>query len=1187
MSTIRRPDRPGGHDRPGGSSATPRDVVAECWNEVLDGRYDEAEDVGFVSAGGNSLRAARLTALLGQRCGVDVPVGLLLRENISMARLRRFVRAAPHRPDRAGDPVGTTAHSSPLAAEQHRLWAHAQLHPHTAAYNVVGALRLAGRLLLPPLRDGLRQLAERHDVLRARLVAGPDGDPAWQYARDGRLPLEVHVAPADLTDTATAEFVGRAAAAVIPMSEAPLARASLLLSPDHTNACLVLTLNHIIADQTTVDLLLSELADRYSAAREGTVRTPDAAPSFARYAHHADAERRGPRHAEDLGYWRQRLADLPVEMPMPMRRRRPAVPSFQGEAVTHVFDAAVGTRLDARLREHAMTPMSFVLACVAAVASAWSGQHDVVLGVPFSRRRSPEENRLAGLLLSTLPLRITVDPGSSVPALAAQVMRGYVEAVEHAAPTFDAIIDALGIPSASGRNPVFQIWVNDLTDVAPPPRFSGLRTTDQPPPMTSALFDLGWYLSRHEVGYRLQLVRDVELYTAAVAAELLNQVVRLAESAIDHPERSIGAIDLVGTRAKRTLPDPRSVPDAPPDGEDPASAVLATAARFPSRAAIVSPEVTVTYRELSEAVRRTARALDEAGVPHRATVEVAARRCADLPVALLGTWLHGACPALVDVAVPEARIAAARSAIGAAPRLAPAPAWSAEPCLTVPDLPAAPPDDDGTRPSHVLFTSGSTGLPLGVRVPHGPLQRFMGWYTATFGLGPHDRFGLIAGVGHDPVLRDILAPLYVGAQLHVPPPTALTNPVALFDWLARCRVTVVHATPALLELLLAAHHDRARRLTALRLVVCGGAPLHAGLARRVRQLTDAVLVNAYGTTETPQIAACEIVAPAGAPPDEYLADSAVLPVGHGVADHQVLVMTAQGMQAPPGHRGEVTVRGRYLATGYLGPTGAAQRFLPDPAGVPGVRCYRTGDLGYVDLAGRLVVTGRADRQVSIDGVRIELEELEHVALSYPGIGTAVASVRAGADGDRLVLHVVPAPGCAPTADGLRRRLRGTLPRQAIPSIITVVDQVRLNVNHKLDPAPNPDPAPVRDAVGAAAPGTALAQRLSALVRSLLGHPIDPDENFFDAGMTSMTLVRFHAGLVRELRLELPVTVLFTHVTLRALSRYLAGDEQPAADTGRVGPVPDRRAGTSAALGEMASAMRRARARVRDAGTGGP
>jgi len=1271
-----------GADVRGGS-----DDVSRLWWGLLGTPGTERDEAaGFLNLGGHSLLAGRLVAELRAGLGVDVPLAALLGENASLAVLRGLVESLEvRRPAGAAtvghvEPVGHGARgTSRLAPGQHALWVRSQLLADPGGYNVVGAVRLGGVVDPAAMRAALADVVARHDALRAGVPGysgtpgsvGSDGGPLLVFADACDAVLEVRTAAGPLDAAAVDGFVASLARRTIPLDRAPLLTAGLLLPPDGgPGGCLVLALHHIVSDQQTLDLVLAGLAGAYSARLRGSAPRWGPAPSFAAYAEAQAGAAGGPDWTADLAYWRGLLADVPPVTLLPFHLADPAVPSTAGERVAVVLDTGTSARVDAFGRERAVTPATLFVACVAVVLSAWSAQSTVVVGTPASRRYAELERDLVGFLLATLPLRVDVGAQPDVAALLGHVRERYAGALEHSTATFEAIVEALGVPASPVRNPLFQVWVNDMTQAAPAPAFGGVPAShlDVVPP--AALFDLNFYLHRPD-GYRVELVYATGRYPAGVARELLEQVVRVLRQVVTtRGSAPLSRLRLAGEGdvpaagdAGVLVPTAATTPAAAPRMLD---AVRATAARVPHSVAVSDAAGGVSYADLVGEVDRLAAGAAGAGATGGDLVLVHAERSRWLPVALLGLWAAGATAVLVDAALPALvrrgyeetvrprwtlRLPGADGGFHLAPggglHLAPGGLQLARSAAAEPlRLPGA---------SHALFTSGTTGRPAAVAVPPSALAGTLGWYLETFAPSGRDRVALLAGLGHDPVLRDMLVPLMAGGTLVVPPDDVFASPERLFTFVREARVTILHATPALLGLLVAGglvaggpHHpvqpadgqvQPAAGLADLRLVLCGGAPLTARLVRALRRLTPARVVNAYGTTETPQVASCQVVAEAGEPLPAGVPDQAVLPVGAGVGGAELVVVDATGALAGIGQLGEVVVRSPHLALGYAGDSGDAGRFVPDPAGRPGYRAYHTGDLGRRDPWGGVHLDGRLDRQVLVDGFRVAPEQVEAAALGLPHVADALVTLRSTPAGEVLVLQVVaaaagglssgqgssrqpPPGGLSPdqlppdqlppdqllpgrlSADEVRARLRGVLPPYAVPADIRVVPRLGTDHNHKVAAAPDDavPPAPGVPAPpdgydrpggydrpdGAGTPGAVVAE-LSRLVREVTGRDLPPHENFLDGGLSSVGLVRLHALLSQRLAVELPVTALFQHPNLAALARYLA--HRGAGDGARdPEPAPTGNRETVSA-GSRQAAMVGSREAVpagaRDAGAAGP
>jgi acyl-coenzyme A synthetase/AMP-(fatty) acid ligase len=428
----------------------------------------------------------------------------------------------------------------------------------------------------------------------------------------------------------------------------------------------------------------------------------------------------------------------------------------------------------------------------------------------------------------------------------------------------------------------------------------------------------------------------------------------------------------------------------------------------------------------------------------------------------------------------------------------------------------------------VSFTSGTTGRPKGIVTAHAPLPHFIDWHVAQHGLARTDRFSMLSGLAHDPLLRDLFTPLSIGAVLCIPAAAALQQPDTLAAWLAAQTVSVAHLTPALGDLI-ATGCGRTLRLEALRHLFWGGELLTARTIAPLREVApQAQQVNFYGTTETPQAMAHWPV-PAG-----RLAHAQ--PVGRGIADAQLLLLRPDGSQAGIGESAEIWIRTPYLALGYLDDAALTEvRFVRNPFSTdPHDRCYRTGDLGRHDSDGNVVVLGRIDDQINVRGLRVEPAEIERVAQSVPGVDRALVRplrngpVKDGATDAALLLYYSCRAGAEVAPAALESRIRQALPSAMWPRAVLNVRAFTLLPNGKVDlrALPSIEQAGRPTAPSAAdhdAPRGATESAIAQVWQELLGvGRLSRADNFFDLGGHSLLAVRAAYAIEQRcgLRLEL-------------------------------------------------------------------
>jgi amino acid adenylation domain-containing protein len=1105
---------------PADSAAEPAaDPLAGMWAMAVTDTGYTAED-GFLSLGGQSLQAAGLVAGIRTEFGVDLGISALLKDNLSLRAVREIVAAGAPAARRAV--AGAPVERWPLTPAQRRLWLLSRLAPESAAHNVVGALCFGGTPSADAIKAAVTATVRRHDSLCARLPDPDAEEPGWVVDGVPEVPVLSESVAGVLDDDAVVAFARRIGGEPITMDTAPLVRAGVAVTDAGDRACLVLSLHHLVADQVSLDLLFDDVVLAYRGDRP-----TEPAPSFGTYAQAAVEEVGGAAWSRDLAYWRRLLAGVPTEVRLPFRMPG-ATRSDPPRRTVVSLEPPGGPSLGDRLRHRAVTPFTFVVTAISVVVAAWSAQATVVVGTPAVRRRSAAENRLVGFLLSTLPIRVDVGAHRDFASLLDHVRDRCSEAMEHDTPPFDAIVDALGVPTDPARNPVFNVWINDVSGAARPREGATPVERIALPPM-GALFELNFYLHQDENGYRLELVHSARGIPPQVADELVRQV-RLVAAAVEEPAVPLRELSLVTAEAERSGATFERVVPGLPASADLVRTFFDTAAVRPGEPALVVPGHTVSYAELGARVDRLAALLAASGVLGGDLVEIRADRSAHLPVALLSAWRAGAVVALLDSALPADRLARMHTALGARWVLTLPSRWDHEPELRV----AAPSGRSLEGASHILFTSGTSGKPDAVVTSRSAFAAAMSWYVAEVSAGPADRFAMLSGAGHDPVLRDALAPLLSGGTLVVPSPQVFAGPAALTGFLRDSRVTVLHTTPALLEMIVAAP-NAAEALATVRVVVSGGERFSTGLLRRLRKHSAVSLVNVFGTTETPQVATWYEA------PDPDVLPVGGVPIGVDRGTAVAVVVTPGGGLAGVGQRGEVLLRGRYLAEGYL--TGDRRRaFTGDPGAQPGVRAFRTGDLGRLDPWGRVHLDGRADRQVQINGFRVELAEVEMAALQVSGVSQAAAAMVATPVGDVLALWVVPVAGRECDGRTVRRKMRQVLPAHAVPVRVEVVPALKATVNHKVLPGGTAG-SPVTPAKEV--PGDGLLDVVLRQLQHLLGRDVFADENFFEAGLNSISILRLHSHLVRELEAELDVADLFAYPSAATLARRLETGEGPA------------------------------------------
>jgi len=582
-----------------------------------------------------------------------------------------------------------------------------------------------------------------------------------------------------------------------------------------------------------------------------------------------------------------------------------------------------------------------------------------------------------------------------------------------------------------------------------------------------------------------------------------------------------------------------------------------------NRTALVCGDRRISYGELDERAEQIADALQRGGVRHRDTVGLYAQRSPEAIAAILGILKAGAVYVPFDSSYPRQLLR--QIYLDSAPTLMlvdrrelsdDAPFWdgnalgiNADRGEDRPLLVAwARPSAQASDPAYVMYTSGSTGNPKGVVVPHRAVLRLV--LGNNFAKLDADEVLLqLAPLTFDASTFEIWGALLNGGTLAIPS-TARPSLDEIAQTIRRHRVSTLWLTAGLFNLMVDHCIDG---LKPLRQLLAGGDVLSPSHVRKVlAAMPHCRLINGYGPTENTTFSCCYTI-PADPPPQGSI------PIGKAILHTELYILDEARQPVADGAAGELYVGGAGLAHGYMNrPLLTAEKFVPNPfSSVPGARLYRTGDQVRRLADGNLEFLGRADRQVKINGKRVELDALEACLRRNALVADAAAVCFVGADEQRRIAAFATLVHADPAAtDSLRSFLRQELPDYMMPSVLKVLDALPLGPTGKVDRARLPVPSmaggrPLPETRPAAP--TDVESVLLRLWRQVLGTDgVRSHDNFFDLGGNSMQLIKVHALLQSALGRTVPLMDLFEYPDISTLAMRL-GQQRPPQTTPMLTP----------------------------------
>jgi amino acid adenylation domain-containing protein len=1047
----------------------------------------------------------------------------------------------------------------PLSFAQQRLWFLDHLEPGTAAYNMTKVFHLTGELNTAALEKALTELVRRHESLRTTFGA-TDGELRQIIAPPAKFELAVK----DLSEHAAEEheallqrLLREEVDRPFDLHRGPLLRAGLWRLGANEQV-LYLNMHHIVSDGWSIMLLFRELGALYAAALHQ--RDPGLAELPVQYADYALWQRewlQGERLEEQLGYWRQQLAQMPAVLELPADKARPAQQTYRGGTQRVHLDQELAARVKQFSRETGCTEFMTLLTVFKILLHRYTGLGDIVVGTPVAGRNRGELETLIGFFVNTLVLRTDVSDNPTVKQLLGRVRQVCLGAYGHQDVPFEKLVEELQPERSLSHTPLCQVAITLQNIHTSELTLEGLQATRVEYASETSKFDLTFSLTEGARGLFASFQYNSDLFEPATVEKMAGHYCRLLDGAISHPDQRISDLKMLTPAEEHQL-----LIEWNSDHLDHAQTECihelfeTQVAKTPNAIAVVGETGSLTYADVNKRANRLAHYLRSFGAGPEALVGVCLHRTLELAPALLGVMKAGAAYVPIDPAYPRARLAFMLEDANIQILI------TEEALLQFSqDLPVTRVSVDGQRTkiaemsdenpdnitvpdnvAYIIYTSGSTGRPKGIEITHRSVATLFGWVRRFY--TPEEMEGVLAStsVCFDISIFEMFAPLTQGTKCIM-----AKNALALPGLSTANQVTLLDAVPSAVAELVRINGIP----PSVRMVNLPGEPLSGSLVQQIFQQQENVerAVNLYGPSEDTTFSTYALLT---------REDKLPPPIGRPVPDTQIYILDKHFQLLPARVPGELYIGGAGVSRGYLNrPAQTAERYLPNPFGPPGSRMYKTGDLARYRWDGNLEYLGRIDHQVKIRGFRIELGEIETALEEHSEIQESIVTAREDASGvKQLVAYVVMSVEAFSVRE-LRGYIKDRLPEYMIPSVFVRLDSMPHLPNGKVDRLSLPDPA---DGGGVTEdtyqePQTPVEQVLASLWAGLLSvERVGVKDNFFELGGHSLLGVQLISRIRELLLVDLPLLTIFEAPTITLLSAVLTERESQIGRTEKIARI---------------------------------
>ncbi|WP_297418108.1 non-ribosomal peptide synthetase [Clostridium sp.] len=1113
--------------------------VAEVICDVLEVEYIGIDE-DFFTLGGNSIDAAQVASKLYKKYGFHILISDILKVK-TVRNIAGYIKENKQHNKYTPILKDETLKEYPLTSNQRSMFILNKINKVGITYNLHDLIEIEGKINVENINLAYKKLIKEEESLRT-FFKMKDGEIVQIINEDVDANIEI----IDYSDIykdrkLTSEDIKKILKNLIKefdLEKAPLIRMYLIKIAEERQLLLI-DIHHIIADGTSQELIKYKLSHfiNNKFVESSNVR-------YGEYSLWKNNRLKENKVSDMKNYWMRLYEDdIPV-VDLPTDFNRPAMKSFKGDSIIKLLDKDLSKKIKEFSAKESKTVYSYMLTVFIVLLNKYASQDDIVIGTVMSGRNHPEFEKIVGMFVDTVPIRVKTNECENFIELLNIVSDTLISIMENQEYPFEKIIEDLKIKPQLSRNQLFDIMFIMQNMKSFDLEMEGIKTNSILIEEERSKFDITLTVSEKDEDMYLNFEYSTDLFKRSTIERMVRHYELLLNQCINNHLKNINEINMILDDEKEFIL--RSLNNYTNSEFETKNTFLETflkqVNKDPNNIAITFKEIKMTYGELDITSDYLAKLLQDKFHDHDAIIAIMLKRTPLVLISMIGILKAGYSYLPIDINYPLERIKymiedSKCDLILADTRN------NSNFGLEVVELDFNQILEKSKKErlsinnckmdktAYLIYTSGSTGKPKGVMITNKNLSSFISATKNEIEFNTCKKILALTTISFDIFVLESLLPLSQGLEVVLCDELDQQNFYNIENILLQNNVDILQVTPSRLSLMIETV-ESTEFLNSVRILIVGGEQFPETLLKALNPLKKTRIFNVYGPTEA--TVWCSI---------KELTNEGKITIGRPFLNTDMYIVNKNNKLQPIGVNGELCISGECLSSGYIYKEDITrEKFISNPF-KKGEIMYKTGDLVRLLDNGEIEFSGRTDFQVKLRGYRIELSEIEKSIENLGVVLKCICSVKKDSlRGDYLVAYYEADDDINITH--VRELLSKELPDYMIPSIFMHLDKIPSTKNGKIDRGNLPNPKVIRPTLNGEYKkvSTEVEKEILYIWYSVLGiEDIGVNDNFFELGGNSILLVRMHSKLEEKYKKNINIADIFSHPTIALLAKDIIND----------------------------------------------